>query len=151
MYESRVDLIPWDVCVPVNLPSENFLMAAREWWCREREDLPCSIPDDCVIGVGHIMGFGAHKYPESDGRSWEYDRKYQTASGQFRSMMRHAYTSGVDAESGLPHEWHAMSRYMMLSALMTRGVLIDDRPPAALKSDEVRVPRGSYVTSGGDS
>lgn len=151
MRKSRADLIPWDVCVPVDAAFEDFIQTAREWWCRERDTLPCSVPVSSLYGVSRVMAHGAQRYPEQDGRSWEHDARYARASLHYGAMMGHAYREGVEDESGLMHEWHAMARYMMLSALHARGMLIDDRPPAVLKDNEVIVPKGSYVVSGGDS
>lgn len=151
MIKSRPGLIPWDCCLPVDVDAGDLLSAARYWWCRETEALPCTIPSDYVLGVGRVLAHGAEKYPAMAGRSWESVDEYRLASVHFDAMMRHAYSRGNEPESELPHEDHAMTRYMMLSALLARGTLIDDRPPAVLKADEVRVPKGSYVTSGGES
>jgi hypothetical protein len=149
--KSRPSLIPFDVCTVAEVPLENCILAAQDWWARNREVLPCAIPHDCFIGVGQVLAHGAAKYPEMGGRSWEHMPQYRKASVQFDALMRHAYTPGIEDESGLMHEHHAATRYLMLTALIARGTLIDDRPPATLRSDEVMVPKGSYVVAGGDT
>jgi hypothetical protein len=44
-------------------------------------------------------------------------------------MMRHATNpSELDEESQLPNTWHVACRYIMLATLISRGVVVDDRP-----------------------
>lgn len=146
MNKSRLELVPWDVCVITPVASEQRIVAAKMWWIGEIARLPCTVPEDCLHGVGRVLGWSTLKYAEGD---WARERLQ--ASRHFGAIMRHAYSRGLDDESQLPHEWHAMCRYMMLSALLARGVLIDDRPERQVAADEVRVPAGSYGSPGGDS
>lgn len=148
MSKSALHLVPWDVLTVVEIAPEKLIVAAKMWWCREVDRLPCTVPHSHLHGVGRVLEFGSRKYAE---RGWEKDAAYHTASGHFSSLMRHGYSPGLDDESGLLHEWHAMCRYMMLTALLARGVLIDDRPPQVLREDEVLQPHGTFVTPGGRS
>lgn|GEM_PF-5716178 len=152
--KSRLELIPWDEAAIVDVPLENLISAAKLWWCRTTTSCPCTIPIDCVLGVGQVLAFGAFKYPENDGRGWETQKPHTLASHQFGALMRHAFTPGLDPESGLLHEWHAASRYMMLATLIARGTVIDDRPARQLRDDEFIMPEGAYAVgrnSGGVS
>lgn len=139
MNKPRTDLIPYDALLIGGKASvADLLKVFQAWWIRDVDRLPPVLPPDMVMPVAAVLGFGAAKYSQ---RGWEHDPKYHTASGHFASAMRHLYGADeLDAESGLPNVWHAVCRYMMTIALQERGLLIDDRPPAAPK----RAPE--YVT-----
>jgi hypothetical protein len=126
--KSRLDLVPWDTIAWSDAVTADLLIkAAIGWWTRKIDDLPCVLPRVSIDQVGAVLAFGAAKY---SARGWENDAKYHTASGHFDSMMRHALqTPTLDAESGLPHVAHALCRFTMLTTLLARGTLIDDRPP----------------------
>lgn len=127
-------LLPWDTLTWSDDPSltVNVLVrATKSWWLRRRGELPCILPREMILHAAEVMAFGIVQHPEQGGRSWEIDERYMAASYHFASIMRHALaTPDIDRESGLPHEWHVATRYMMLTALMARGRLIDDRPKA---------------------
>ncbi len=144
----RMSLLPWDEVTILDVPLENLISVAKLWWCRTITSCPCTVPLDMVIGVAQVLAFGAAKYPDNDGRGWATQEPDTRASYQFDRFMSHAFTPGLDQESGLPHEWHAASRYVMLSTLIARGTVIDDRPPRQLRDDEFIMPEGAYAVRG---
>ncbi len=135
----RLELLPWDVVHISDHDLPSLVGAARMWWLRETEQLPCLVPSDMVMGVGAVLAHGAAKHSE---RGWENEEWAQTASYHFGALMRHVMVPGPDAESGLDAQWHAACRYMMLSALLARGDLIDDRPPARAGAQTVAMSKG---------
>lgn len=63
------------------------------------------IPPTLLWAVGEVLGFGANKYAA---RNWEKGIQYGRVYG---ALQRHlnAFWAGddIDAESTLPHLWHA--------------------------------------------
>lgn len=84
------------------------------------------LPWDVLLGVVHILGFGAAKYGPSNwlnGADW---------SRYYNSTMRHltAWWMGesVDPETGRSHLLHAICGLLFLAAYEIRGIGRDDRP-----------------------
>jgi hypothetical protein len=133
----RTDLLPWD-CLRVAADGEvdlhTLTKVARLYWTRKTNHLPPILPRALLLPVARVLTMGAEKYTA---RGWENDTRYHSVSQHFAAMMRHAANpADLDEESGLPNDWHVASRYIMLAALLARGVLVDDRPPAQPNSYE---------------
>lgn len=131
MIKPAVDLFPWD-SIPIG-PDELQLwhidLLITHWWTRSiTRPLEIAIPAAWVLPVSTVLAhFASGKYPARD---WETNPTRHTASQHFAAFKRHYHTTEeLDAESGLPHWWLAVSRAVMLATLAARGVLIDDRPP----------------------
>ena len=85
------------------------------------------LPPELLFGVGEVLGFGARKYAPRD---WEKGIAY---SRVFAALMRHMWAwwrgEDKDAETGLPHLWHAGCCISFLIAFEARGHIdLDDRP-----------------------
>lgn len=90
------------------------------------------LPWDVLLGVVHILGFGADKYGSenwANGADW---------SRYYNSTMRHltAWWMGErsDPESGRSHLLHAICGLLFLAAYEMRGIGKDDRPIIALST-----------------
>lgn len=146
----RPDLLPLDAIVVVpGITIEHIELLVRTWWLRKTDSLQGALPPELMLPVAQVFAFGAAKYSE---RGWENDAKYHRASASVCSFYRHYCAETLcDYESGLPHQYHAACRYVMLSTLHKRGLLIDDRPPLAPSREDIVLPEGSYVVPGGVS
>lgn len=82
------------------------------------------LPHDAIMGVAHVMTYGARKYAEHNWRqATEWNRYYDAA-------LRHlfAWQMGEDLdESGLSHLDHAAASVLMLSSLVKTRTGTDDR------------------------
>ncbi|GJE01459.1 dATP/dGTP diphosphohydrolase domain-containing protein [Methylobacterium isbiliense] len=83
-------------------------------------------PWDAFRAIVQVLAFGARKYAP---RNWERGMAW---SRLYAALFRHltAWWQGenVDAETGLPHLWHAGACIVFLIAYELRGVGQDDRP-----------------------
>ena len=83
------------------------------------------IPPEAINSLGEVLTFGAKKYGE---RNWENGFCY---SRLFGALMRHlwAFWGGedIDAESGLPHLYHAHACIAFLVTHYDRKIGVDDR------------------------
>ena len=76
-------------------------------------------------GVGQVLTFGARKYAA---HNWRGGISYSRLLG---ACMRHLFAilrgDDLDAESGLPHVYHASCCLMFLSWMMNHRKDLDDR------------------------
>lgn len=81
------------------------------------------VPPESTLAVANILTFGSRKYGP---RNWEQGIPH---SELVDATMRHlhAYLLGedLDAESSLPHLWHALTNLSMLVALSARRPDLD--------------------------
>lgn len=120
---------PWDA-IPVtdlNLRIEHIDLLLTSWWTHATPELQVAVQPNWVLPISETLAFGEAKY---GGALWLEKEEYRRASYHFNAFKRHFYASSDrDAESGLPHWYHAACRAVMLATLHARGLLIDDRPP----------------------
>tara|TARA_R110000868_G_scaffold384978_1_gene652681 strand:- start:357 stop:824 length:468 start_codon:yes stop_codon:yes gene_type:complete len=85
------------------------------------------IPPELEEAIAMVLSFGAAKY--GDARNWEKGMRW---GRPYAAMRRHmaAWWKGEDrdAESGMPHTWHAASCLAFIVAFEARGSGTDDRP-----------------------
>lgn len=95
------------------------------------------LPWDAVRGIVKVLAFGAIKY---DRRNWERGMAW---SRPYAGLMRHMTAwwerDDDDAETGLPHLWHAGCCILFLIAYELRKVGEDDRPPLPFNSQPADV------------
>lgn len=96
---------------------------------KSRYDL---LPPELLEGVAQVLTFGANKYAP---RNWERGISYGRV---FAALMRHMWAwwrgERLDAESGLPHLWHAGCCLSFLIAYEERGMTsFDDRIPTLME------------------
>jgi hypothetical protein len=84
------------------------------------------LPWDVLLGVVHVLGFGADRYGAdnwANGADW---------SRYWNAVQRHltAFWMGerCDPESGRSHLLHAICGLLFLAAYEMRGIGRDDRP-----------------------
>ena len=84
------------------------------------------IPPEIEEAIAMVLSFGAAKYGE---RNWEKGMRW---GRPYAAMRRHmaAWWKGEerDAESGMPHTWHAACCLAFIVAFEARGSGTDDRP-----------------------
>lgn len=89
------------------------------------------LPFDALEQVSEVLSHGATKY---EARNWEKGFAWGRLLG---AALRHLFSwaggQDRDEESGLPHLAHAACCVLMLLALTTRRVGVDDRTGAACK------------------
>jgi hypothetical protein len=139
--KTRMSLLPWDcLCQSPDIDTNTLVKLAKLWWTRRAEQLPPVLPKNMLQPVAKVLTFGAQKYSS---RGWETDSKFHSASQHFDAMMRHAtHAEQCDEETGFPNAWHVACRYIMLAALQSRALLVDDRPPAQFclwDEDEIEI------------
>lgn len=156
MIKPDPSLFPWDAVPVTDLPLrvEHLDLLVTSWWTHATPELQVAIPQNWVLPVSETIAFGELKY---GGALWLEREDYRKASYHFGAFKRHFFASSDrDAESGLPHWYHAATRAVMLATLDARGLLIDDRPPQSLatrtKLAEYHAERaGAAVQRGGVS
>lgn len=84
------------------------------------------IPPEFLDGTARVLTYGAVKYAP---RNWELGMSWGRV---FAALMRHmwAWWGGqkTDAETGMPHLWHAACCLAFLVAYEQRKIGVDDRP-----------------------
>ena len=78
------------------------------------------VPMRILWAIARVREFGVAKYGQSDSWRRVSPERYRDA------LMRHIaayidYPAGTDAESGLPHLWHAACNIAFLIALENNG------------------------------
>lgn len=124
-------LVPFDAIPVTDLPLrvEHIDLLLTSWWTHATNELQVALVPAWVLPVAAVFAHyrDVGKYPARD---WETNPERWQASKHFAAFKRHFHANvELDAESGLPHWWHAISRAVMLATLHARGVLVDDRPP----------------------
>lgn len=83
------------------------------------------IPPEIEEAVAKVLTFGASKYGD---RNWEMGMSWGRV---YAAMRRHmaAWWAGEDkdAETGMPHTWHAACCIAFLISYQARGIGTDDR------------------------
>jgi hypothetical protein len=141
--KTRTDLFPWrEIPIIPGITLDHIDLLVTSWWLRSspNDTLTVAIPPELLLPVCEVLTYGAVKYPDLDGRAWEVEPRYQSASYHFAAFKRHLYDPRThDLESGLPARDHAVTRACMLSVLSQRGLLIDDRPARVERVGEADV------------
>jgi len=110
---------PKEVLAAARVPTEGIKYDAG----KARYDL---IPPEIEEAIAMVLTFGAAKYGE---RNWEKGMHW---GRPYAAMRRHmaAWWKGEerDAESGMPHTWHAACCLAFIVAFEARGMGTDDRP-----------------------
>lgn len=96
----------------------------------DAEKLPYHlIPPELNAAVAAVLGYGAVKYAP---RNWEKGMAWsRPAAALERHMAAWAVGEDTDAETGMPHLWHAACCVAFLIAYEARGIGEDDRPQGA--------------------
>lgn len=83
------------------------------------------IPPEIEEAIAKVLTFGASKYGE---RNWELGMNWGRTYAALRRHMA-AWWSGenTDAETGMPHTWHAACCIAFIVSFEARGVGTDDR------------------------
>lgn len=104
------------------------------------------IPPEAETAIATVLRFGAIKYGP---RNWEKGLSWAQTYGALRRHLSAWYQREEDdAESGLPHLWHALTNLAFLATFHCRDAGTDDRPlryPA-----ETADPESSRVLHYGD-
>lgn len=83
------------------------------------------VPPEAIVGIAKVLTFGAKKYAPNN---WRKGLPYSRTYG---SVQRHllAWYQGeeIDADSGLPHLFHAMADIMFLENWNRMHPELDDR------------------------
>ncbi|EIM25770.1 dATP/dGTP diphosphohydrolase domain-containing protein [Microvirga lotononidis] len=84
------------------------------------------LPWDVLLGVVHILGFGADKYgPDNWCAGADWSRYYNSTQ---RHLIAFWMGERADPESGRSHLLHAICGLLFLAAYEIRGIGKDDRP-----------------------
>ena len=89
---------------------------------KDRMDL---LPPELETAVAKVLTFGAAKYGD---RNWEQGMGWGRVYAAMRRHMN-AWWAGEenDAETGMPHTWHAACCLAFLISYQARGIGTDDR------------------------
>lgn len=89
---------------------------------KSRVDL---IPSAPLVGVGHVLAFGAQKYKP---HNWRLGLRWSDTLGSiWRHLLAFADGEDIDPETGLPHIDQALCQNLFLSEYYHKGTGIDDR------------------------
>ena len=89
---------------------------------KSRVDL---IPSKPLIGVGHVLAFGARKYKPNN---WRLGLRWSdTLASAMRHLLAFADGQDLDPETGLPHIDQALCQILFLSEYFHTNTGIDDR------------------------
>lgn len=72
------------------------------------------IPPQALVALASVMTFGAEKYPAG---SWREVEPWRYHAAALRHLVAWMQGSRKDAESGLPHLWHALTNIAFLIEL----------------------------------
>lgn len=74
------------------------------------------VPPELIEAVAKIREYGCKKYGDSD--SWKKVEPQRYKDALYRHLLADARGEKTDAESGLPHIWHAACNIAFICALM---------------------------------
>ena len=74
------------------------------------------VPPELIEAVAKIREYGCQKYGDSD--SWKQVEVQRYKDALYRHLLADARGEKTDAESGLPHIWHAACNIAFICALM---------------------------------
>ena len=114
---------------------------------KARKPRPDLIPGAARLAVGRVLAYGCSKHGRC---TWtEAGTEQARAETHIASAERHiaalcdAYDA-LDAESGLPHLWHAAAQLLIAIDCMERAQDAAERTPAALPEGRSAVRSDSY-------
>ena len=83
------------------------------------------LSDDDITGAAEVFAYGAKKYAAWN---WAKGMPWSVPMACYLRHMLLADPESVDAESGMPHRWHASCNLIMLAQFAQLCPDMDDRP-----------------------